>query len=234
MMKGTSPLIGGVFLVLSSIIVAMIVSSWVTDLSESKSSFITNRTKTQLSCQYASIYVRNVTFECADSCFSGTPYKINATIENTGTTKIVVSDLLLSMDNGLSYIISGNTSSVSSGISLVKNFNSILVSNASTNLTFNVSHPSLKSVFVYNENNVQVYSANVSGNSHDSSIISSSSFHRIVVEDISGVSINKYHPFRNGGECTTTSSLDEIKISLLNCPEISTSYKGSDVFFVNC
>jgi FlaG/FlaF family flagellin (archaellin) len=233
--RGTSPLLGAIMLVLITIVISVIVSGFVKNLSEDRSSFIVNKTRMQLSCQYAGFYISNVTFECSDpGCFAGVPYKINATIENTGTVSAHLSKMLITMNNGLSYLVPGNSTTILPGIKEVKNFNSILIRNFTTNITFNISHPNLESISIYDENDIQIFNANMSGSSYDSSITSSSLFHKIEVKDASGNIIRKFHPFQRGGACTTTSDLDSIKFSSAGCPEIQDIYPGTDVFFVNC
>jgi hypothetical protein len=234
MNKGMSPLIGGIFLVLATIGISILVAQWFDDFSTSEKNFLINKTRTQLACDNVGIYIRNITFECASGCFTGVPYKINATVENIGSEVVLLSELFISLSDGLSYSIYGNITSLAPGSSGVKDFNSILARNISTSLIFNISHPSIKSVSVYDEYDIQIFNANVSGNYYDSSLVYSSSFFKIEAVDASGNVIRKYHPFKKGGECTTASAIDLIRLSALNCPNVQDVYPPEDVFIVNC
>lgn len=459
MPNGLNPLIGGIVLIGVTLTMAVLVGGWLTSVSESKSSFIVNKTRTQLTCQYAGIHVSNVTYECSSpSCFSGVPYKINATIENTGSSAVQLSGLYLTLDNGVSYLIPGNETTLSAGLTETRDFNSILIitdpdmpaetmdirysyindsntaalwhfneisgtsaadsatantgtlqngttscqgsagqcpqwntsgkfigavsfdgindyinfgndsslagsrftlefwlkkhstdtiqtpigkrnatnnggwyfdsptgtnnirfamgngttmvdvvstsasypttdwghiaatfngtmariylngveigngslsnyqagngnltigvlgtsnvnwfngtvdevrisnisRNFTTNLTFNISHTNLKSVSVFNHTN-QIYNINTSGNAFSGSLnASTSTDYRVEATDTSNRIIRKYHPYRTEGRCAATSTLDTVRVSTTNCPEIEDVYQGRDVFFANC
>ena len=125
--KGVNQFIAATLLILVGIVTAMIVSAWVVNISSERTSTVVNRTQSQLACQYASMYVSNVTFDCNSNCFTGVPYRINATIENSGNTRLDVYNLFISLTDGSSYRIDSNGTVISTGSVLTKNFNDILI-----------------------------------------------------------------------------------------------------------
>ncbi|MBI2972048.1 MAG: LamG domain-containing protein [Candidatus Aenigmarchaeota archaeon] len=125
--KGDSTLITAILLILVSIIVASMVSSWISATSAERARTVANATYSKLACQQAGIFVTNVSFDCSGSCFSGVPYSINATIENTGTAGVSLANLFLTMNDGIAYKTDGNTSTLASGDIETKRFNAIQI-----------------------------------------------------------------------------------------------------------
>jgi len=130
--KGISPFIAATLLIAIGVVTAVIVSSWVIQISSESTSTIVNRTQQQLACQYASMYVSNVTWDCNTNCFTGVPYKINATIENTGSTRLNVYNLFISLIDGTSYRIDSSGTTINTGSVKTKDFNDILVRSLQT------------------------------------------------------------------------------------------------------
>ncbi len=128
--KGVSPLLASVLLVMISIVIATMVSSFVTNMSSERTKRVQNLTQARLACQYASLYVTNVTYDCNSDCFTGSPYRINATLQNSGSSALEISGMQINLDNGEGYTISVNSSSLGSGSILTKNFNNILVNSS--------------------------------------------------------------------------------------------------------
>ncbi len=126
-MKGINQFIAATMLILIGVVAATLISGWVVQISSERTSTVANRTQSQLACQYASMYASNLTWDCNSNCFTGVPYKINATIENTGNTKLDVYNVFISLTDGTSYRIDGNRTSISTAGVQTKTFNSILV-----------------------------------------------------------------------------------------------------------
>ena len=127
-MKAIHQFIAATILILIIIITATLVSGWSMNLFTSRSRAIVNATETKSACQYAGMYIDNVTYVCGgNNCFSGVPYRINATIENTGSSRIYLSSMFITMSSGESYQISGNTSSLSAGDTETKSFDAIMI-----------------------------------------------------------------------------------------------------------
>lgn len=130
-MKGVHPFISATILILVTVVIATIVSSWTVNVTSDRAKTIINATQTKLNCQYAGFLVRNVTYDCSGACFTGSPYRINATIDNTGSSRILVEDMLVTLDNGISYHLSGNLSSISTGDIVAKLFDTITINTSS-------------------------------------------------------------------------------------------------------
>ncbi len=128
--KGVSPLLATVILVMITVVISTMVSGFITGVSEERSKRIQNLTQARLACQYASLYVTNVTYDCNNNCFTGSPYRINATLQNSGSASLSISTMSASLDNGESYIISVNSTPLSSGSIELKNFNNIIVNSS--------------------------------------------------------------------------------------------------------
>ncbi len=129
--KGVHPFIAATMLILVTVVLATIVSGFVVNVSSERSKAILNTTQTKLSCQYAGLLVTNVTYDCNSGCFTGSPYRINATIENTGSSKISVSNLFVTLADGTSYRLDGNVSSFSAGDVTTKLFDVITINTSS-------------------------------------------------------------------------------------------------------
>ncbi|MBI2076728.1 MAG: laminin G domain-containing protein [Candidatus Aenigmarchaeota archaeon] len=130
-MKGVHPFIAATILILVTVVLATLVSSFVVNVSSERSKVILNATQTKLSCQYAGLLVTNVTYNCNSACFTGSPYTVNATIENTGSSRVVVSNLFITLADGTSYMIDGNLSSLSAGDITTKLFDAIRINTSS-------------------------------------------------------------------------------------------------------
>ncbi len=127
MVKGLNQFIAATLLIVIGVVSATFISSWVIQVSTERTSTVVNRTQSQLACQYASMYVSNITWDCNSNCFTGVPYRTNATIENTGSTKLDMYNLFISLTDGTSYRIDSNRTSISTGSINTKNFNDILI-----------------------------------------------------------------------------------------------------------
>ncbi len=129
--KGVHAFIAATILILVTVVIATMVSSWTVNVSSDRANTILNATRTKLNCQYAGFLVTNVTYDCSNECFGGSPYKINATIENTGSSRVLVEDMFISLSNGVSYAVSGNLTSLSAGDVVTKLFNAITINTSS-------------------------------------------------------------------------------------------------------
>ncbi len=127
MAKGLGSFISAVLLVVVALAIAVMVSSWLTAMSEERATKLKNFTQEKLNCQYASLYIRNVTYDCNNNCFTGSPYKINATIENTGTVRIDLSKIVTQLDTGQVYTSPGPGYRISAGDIETADFNAILI-----------------------------------------------------------------------------------------------------------
>ncbi len=130
-MKGVHAFISATLLILVTVLIATIISSWTVNISSERAKTIINATQSKLNCQYAGLLVRNVTYDCNSACFTGSPYAINASIENTGSSKIYLENLFISLANGISYRIDGNLSPISAGDIITKLFDAVKINTSS-------------------------------------------------------------------------------------------------------
>ena len=129
--KGVHAFIAATLLILVTVIIATMVSSWVVNVSSDRTKTIVNATQSKLNCQFAGFFVKDVTYDCNSACFTGSPYRINASIENTGSSKVLIENLFISLTNGISYRIDGNLSSISTGDIITKPFDAIRINTSS-------------------------------------------------------------------------------------------------------
>ncbi|MBI2972045.1 MAG: laminin G domain-containing protein [Candidatus Aenigmarchaeota archaeon] len=125
--KGVSSAITAIVLVMLTVIVMGIISSWITATSAERTRSAVNFSQSKFACQRAEMYVSNVSFDCGGSCFTGVPYSINATIENSGTAGVNIGNIFLTMNDGIAYKTDGNTSTLASGDIETKRFNAIQI-----------------------------------------------------------------------------------------------------------
>ena len=57
--------------------------------------------------------------------------------------------------------------------------------------------------------------------------------YRVEVEENSGYKLEKWYPSKNAG-CRPRTDLEKIVFSTANCPELTDTYYGTDVYFTNC
>jgi flagellin-like protein len=124
--KGVSPLVAAVMLIAMSVVLSVMVSSWISTYGAETSKTLRNTTQSQLQCQFANIRVKSAVFDCSSSCMTGVPYKINATVENTGKISAAISRAVTKLSNGQVYQLETDDTSVGVGASSTVNFNGIL------------------------------------------------------------------------------------------------------------
>ncbi|MDI6721714.1 MAG: hypothetical protein QMD85_04950 [Candidatus Aenigmarchaeota archaeon] len=118
--KGVSPLISTVLLIAIAVSASLIVSQWSSALSRSQSLEITNKTHERLSCQFANLYIKNVTFFCNNNCAAGTRHTINVSVINSGKRNIELSSFALRNTTGNLTVFSLNeTKNIQSGATLL-------------------------------------------------------------------------------------------------------------------
>lgn len=124
--KGISPLIAAVMLVAMAVVLSVMVSSWLTTYSAEASNIVRNTTQTQLQCQFANLRIKSANYNCSSSCMTGVPYRLNATVENSGRISIIVSRAITKLSNGQTYQFEIDDNSVIVGSSKLINFNGVL------------------------------------------------------------------------------------------------------------
>ena len=84
-MKGISPFIATVLIISFTIGAGVLLGPWIYSLTKSQAETIGGETETRLDCQYGGIRIDD---ECINIDFSGDPYFLNFTLENTGTVDL--------------------------------------------------------------------------------------------------------------------------------------------------
>jgi len=129
-MKGISQFLAATLIILITVGVSIIVANFIISTAQERSSTVANVTKQRLQCQFADLFIKNVTFDCNSNCFVGVPHRVNATIENIGTIAIELSNIITRMNTGEEYTIPGSRTGQSAATVETKNFNSILISSS--------------------------------------------------------------------------------------------------------
>ena len=83
-MKGISPLIASVLLVVITVVASTLLSSWLSTTTRTQTQAIQNSTQSQLQCQYADLYIKNATYACNNNCTTGTLHTTTVTVVNSG------------------------------------------------------------------------------------------------------------------------------------------------------
>ncbi len=92
-MKGSSVLMASVILVLITVVASIFLSGWMSTTTSAQTSRIRNNTETQLKCQFADIYIKNVTYDCNSDCASGVAHTLSLNIVNSGKKEVVISTI---------------------------------------------------------------------------------------------------------------------------------------------
>ncbi len=109
MHKGVSLMISAVLLVGLALTLGLITSDFVSKLSKERTQQITNITKEKLNCQYANLYIRNVSFDCNNNCSSGISHRLNVTVVNSGTKTVKIDSLYLRNTTGALFTFTTGT-----------------------------------------------------------------------------------------------------------------------------
>lgn len=107
-MKGVSPLIAAVLLVMITVAVSLLLSGWLSSTSSDEASRIKNQTITQLQCQYADIYIKNATYDCGGNCTTGTQHTLTVTIVNSGKKSLTFDTLYIRNTTGIVTLLALN------------------------------------------------------------------------------------------------------------------------------
>jgi flagellin-like protein len=98
-MKGISPLLAAVILVMITVASWSILSGWIQNLSEGQTAVISNQTSNELRCSYADFYIDRFLINCSGTCTSGNTTAI-AWVKNSGETSIKFAKLVVQNTTG--------------------------------------------------------------------------------------------------------------------------------------
>ncbi|MFH0832516.1 MAG: hypothetical protein V1900_02235 [Candidatus Aenigmatarchaeota archaeon] len=105
-MKGADPLLSAVMMILLTVTIATIVSGWLTATSEQTGKTIRNQTKERLSCNYAHLYIRNVTYNCSDNCSADNNHNLTIELVNSGEVAFEINNLYIRNTTGTVFQLS--------------------------------------------------------------------------------------------------------------------------------
>ena len=100
-MKGISPLIAAVFLVLITVVTSIFISGWLSTTTSTQAKQIRNNTNTQLQCQYADLYIKNATYNCGGNCTTGTQHTTTVTVVNSGQKALTFDRMFVRNTTGI-------------------------------------------------------------------------------------------------------------------------------------
>ncbi len=100
-MKGVSPLIASVLLVVITVVAAIFISGWLSTITTSQTKVIRNNTQTQLQCQYADLYIKNANYTCNNNCTGGTLHITTLTAVNSGKKTLAIDSIYLRNNTGV-------------------------------------------------------------------------------------------------------------------------------------
>ena len=126
-MKGMSPLLSGTIFVLITVVIAALVSGWLTTLTQERAQDVQNTTAQRLRCQYADLFIDEVRFSCNGNCFTGVPYSFNATIKNSGSVAVDFSDANLVYTDGTIVRLQTTPRTLNGGSTQDVGFNDIMI-----------------------------------------------------------------------------------------------------------
>ena len=92
-MKGISPLIAAVFLVIITVVGSIMLSGWLSTTSTFQANVIRNNSIAQLQCQYTDMFIKNATYNCGLNCTTGTQHTTTLTVVNSGKRTITIDRL---------------------------------------------------------------------------------------------------------------------------------------------
>ncbi len=99
-MKGINQIVSFTILIAVAVSVALIIQSWLMPFSTEQTGTLENQTKEQLACQYASVYIRNVTYNCSSDCSTAAARNLTVYIENSGTLTVGINNIYIRNTTG--------------------------------------------------------------------------------------------------------------------------------------
>jgi len=115
-MKGVHQLITFAILIAMTATIAIIVSGWLIPFLREQTGTIENQTKEKLDCQYASLYIKNVTYNCSDDCSVNATRNLTVEVENSGSVTIRIDNIYIKNTTGALFSFALNeTKALSTG-----------------------------------------------------------------------------------------------------------------------
>jgi len=99
-MRGISTLFSLVLVIAIGVALSIIVANWLTTTFQKESEDIRSTAQTKLDCQFADLYIRNITYNCNSDCTTAANHTLTITIVNSGKRKINIRDVFFLDRNG--------------------------------------------------------------------------------------------------------------------------------------
>lgn len=109
-MRGISTILSAVLIVAIGVTLTLIVSNWLSTTFKERTEDVRDSAKTKLDCQFADLYVRNVTYNCNSNCAAGTSHTLTLTVVNSGKKAVSIRDANVLNSNGTLFIFEMNGS----------------------------------------------------------------------------------------------------------------------------
>ena len=100
-MKGIHQLVVFIILIVMAVTIAIMVHSWLVPFSREQTGTIENQTKEKLACEYASIYIKNVTYNCSSDCSVNATRNLTVEIKNSGTVTVNIDNIYIKNTTGV-------------------------------------------------------------------------------------------------------------------------------------
>ena len=108
MFKGISSFISAAIIILITISLGVLVSQWIVTVSKERTEDISSTTKYKLACEYAGIYIDNVTYDCSSTCAAGTAHNITVKVVNSGQKSLSISKIYVTNTTGNLFTLNVN------------------------------------------------------------------------------------------------------------------------------
>lgn len=111
-MKGISPLIASVLLVVITVVASIFISGWLSTTTRTQSNVIRNNTQTQLQCQYADLYIKTANYTCNNNCTTGTLHTTSMTVANSGKKTLTFDSIYIRNTTGVVTVLALNETKI--------------------------------------------------------------------------------------------------------------------------
>ena len=102
--KGVSVMISAVLLVAITVLLTMITADFLTKTSKTTTQQVVDTQRTKLECQFANLYIKNISLDCNSNCAAGTSHTLTATLVNSGKKAISVEGMYVKNNTGSLFV----------------------------------------------------------------------------------------------------------------------------------
>ncbi len=99
-MKAINQMLSSIILIVVVVASAVVVSNWLGSLSKETTRDITGTAKERLSCQFANMYIKNVSYYCNNNCNQGVLHNLTLTVVNSGKKPVMVDKIYVENSTG--------------------------------------------------------------------------------------------------------------------------------------